>query len=118
MFFIDMLHKEGINEIEVPLLEVLNYDYHAMFGEKTKNKFNKAWSDLTDLTEDELFQYEIEKANYDRFVDKEDKISENKTDYLAKLFYRIEEQFDTISIGQSDNRLIVKIKIDEKKAVM
>lgn len=116
--FIDMLNKEGINDIEVPLLEVLNYEYHAMIGEMTKNKFDRAWSDITDLTEDELFQYEIEKANYDRFVNKEDKISENKTDYLAKLFYRIEEQFDTISIGQSDNRLVVKIKIDEKKAVM
>ena len=34
--FIDMLNKEGINDIEVPLLEVLNYEYHAMIGGRSQ----------------------------------------------------------------------------------
>lgn len=113
--FIDMLIQENITDIEVPLLEVLNYDYHAMTGSRTKMMFERAWRDLSDLTEDELFQYEIDMENYKRFVDKEDEISKNKIEGLTNLFYRIEEQYENIEIIPNDFKLNVKIKEKTKR---
>lgn len=113
--FIDMLNKENITDIEVPLLEVINYDYHQMTGSRTKMMFERQWRDLSDLSEDEMVQYEIDKENYKKFVDKEDFISKNKIEGLTNLFYRIEEQFDNIEIIPDDFKLNVKIKEKTKR---
>ena len=105
-----MLKREGIYNIEVPLLEVLNYDYHAITGKRTKEMFERQWRDITDLEECEMEQYELDKELYEKFVDKEDFISKNKVEGLVDLFYRVKEQFDDIEIIPDDFKLNVKIK--------
>ena len=113
--FINMLKSEGIYNIEVPLLEVMNYDYHAMIGKRTKEMFERQWRDITDLEECEKEQYEIDKELYEKFVDKEDFISKNKIEGLVNLFYRIEEQFGGIEITIDDFKLNIKIKEKVKR---
>ena len=113
--FIDMLFKERITDIEVPLLEVLNYDYHEIISNRTKEMFERQWKDISDLDEAEIEEYEIDKEMYAKFVDKEDMISKNKVENLASLFYRIKEQFDNIEITPDDFKLNVKIKEKVKR---
>ena len=104
--FIDMLAKQNIHNIEVPLLEVLNYGYHEITSEKEKIRFSNAWKDGVD--DQEL--YDEEKALYDKMVDKQDFISKAKTEDLSNLIFRIKDQYDNIDIDVYDFLLKVKIK--------
>ena len=106
--FIDMLNDNGISDIKVPLLEVLNYDYHAILGNRTKEMFDRQWSN--NKPEDELEEeaYTEDLKNVEKFAGKEDIIAHIKTDNLVNLFLRVEEQFENISIEEQPYELIVK----------
>lgn len=85
--FINMLHKEGINEIEVPSLYVLNYDYHIRRNPQILSRFEKEW------TEEDIEKYpeKYKKAKYyfERAYKKEDLISEIKSERLLRIFKRL-----------------------------
>ena len=85
--FINMLHKEGINEIEVPSLYVLDYDYHIRRNSQILSTFKEKW------TEEEIKEhpekYKKAKDYFERTYKKEDLISEIKTERLLRIFKRL-----------------------------
>ena len=120
--FIDLLHQKGITDIRVPSLQVLSYSYHELLSEKTKKDFAKNYSPerleyINNLLEYEreraLEEYEWQKVWYSHIVDKQDFISEAKTEGLFKIFYRVSEQFGNIAILNTpfleDENLNIKI---------
>ena len=102
-----MLSNRGITTIKVPCLQVLSYRYHQLLAEETKNNFERRWTDTTfdmmrlmNTSEKRrlLEEYFHDKTWYEHLVNKEDFISQNKTENLYNIFYRLEEQFGTITI--------------------
>ena len=110
--FIDMLESRGIYKIKIPLLQVLNYGYHVILGEKKKENFMYEWSD------EDIKEYkdsnELEKYNEDNKVldndNEEDCISQRKIENLSNLIFRIQERYNNIDIDVDDYILNVKIK--------
>ena len=127
--FIDMLANEGISKIKVPLIQVLNYGYHEILSEKQRKTFENCWyparleyinSLSGDAKEDQLENYRRALEWTKHVVDKQDFISEAKTEGLLKLFYRIMNQFDNIEI-LSDPFIeseYLEIRIKEKNKVL
>ena len=110
--FIDMLESREIYKIRIPLLQVLNYGYHVILGEKKKENFMYEWSD------EDIKEYndlnELEKYNKDKKVldndNEEDCISQRKIENLSNLIFRIQERYNNIDIDVDDYILDVKIK--------
>ena len=85
--FINMLNQEGITDIEIPGMYVLDYEYHEKRSEKLIKDFNKEW------TEDRKKQlpsiYKEEKNYLNHNYNKQDLISEIKTEGMIRKFQRI-----------------------------
>ena len=97
-------------------------------SEKTKQDFAKEYSKenleyINNLNsydrERKLEEYEWQKIWYDHVVDKQDFISEAKTEGLFKIFRRVSEQFDSIRILTTpfveDENLIAVINSEPQK---
>ena len=112
--FLDILKKNNIDTIKIPLLQVFNYGYHEILSRDEKLRFNAQWTEsyLESVKDDieEMKMYEDEKKFYDRVVDKEDFISKSKVENLANLILRIKEQFDDIDIDIEEYCISVKLK--------
>lgn len=93
IIFTDILKEKGINHIKVPLLQVLNYEYHQILSTMNKVNFPRTWNkDSIEATKSDnnlKAQYEWEKNWYEHIVDKEDFISKNKTENLIRKFRRL-----------------------------
>lgn len=126
--FINLLKEKGISNIKVPGLQVLSYKYHEMLSEKTKQDFAKEYSKenleyINNLNsydkERKLEEYEWQKIWYAHVVDKQDFISEAKTEGLFRIFRRVSEQFDSIRILTTpfveDENLIAVINSEPQK---
>ena len=117
--FIQFLASNNITNIKVPLLEVLNYDYHIKMSEHEKKRFEANWPEdyiqkiINEKDEYEIHAYEEDKKITSKFIDKEDDISKAKVENLANIFIRIQEQFDFINCDVEDYMLNVKIKPKE-----
>lgn len=123
--FIDILKDRGITTIKVPLLQVLNYDFHKKMGEKYYNKMdNYSPERIKDLemknaSDYAIREYENTKEKYEKYYNKEDMISANKTERLINTFYLVAENYDDLEIItepfiESDN-LICKINVQKEK---
>ena len=85
--FINILNQEGITDIEVPSMYVLDYEYHEKRSRKLLEDFKKEWT--KDRKERSSLIYK-EEANYlKRNYNKQDLISEIKTEGIIKKFQRI-----------------------------
>ena len=104
--FINMLKDNDIYDIEVPLLEVLNYGYHEKVSDESKKRFDARWEDETIDNE----EYQEDKKALDAVADKQDFISKAKVENLSNLFLRYQSQFDDISISVEDYILKINIK--------
>ena len=82
-----MLNKEGITEIEIPSLYVLDYDYHIKRNEQILLEFQKEWTEekINKYTE----VYKKQKYYFERSYNKEDLISEIKSERLLLTFRRL-----------------------------
>jgi len=102
--FIDIMKKHGITSIKVPLLQVMNYDYHKAVGESCRKDFERYSKDtirrleLIGCTDSEFEEYKNIEKQYKRFFGKEDMISLNKTERLLKTFYMLSEMYENIQI--------------------
>lgn len=125
--FIDIIESYGITTIKVPLLQVFNYQYHEYLSKAIDR-------DYADYTEEEREKYEemdkngdltssvlcylFTKKSYERFVDKEDVISKNKTERLIDTFMIMEEKYHNVEFLNEPfiegDTLLVKVKKDEK----
>lgn len=114
--FIDILFSKDIKEIRVPLLEVLNYDYHVKFSEDYKKMFEIEWPEekIEELNngddQSKIIHYSIDKRIHDNYVDKADNISKSKSETLAYVISKVQEQFDGIDIEVLDFELRIKPK--------
>lgn len=114
--FIDILFSKDIKEIRVPLLEVLNYDYHVKISEDYKKMFEIEWPNekIEEIyngdDEFEIRHYSIDRRIHDNYVGKADNISKSKSETLAYIFSKVQEQFDDIDIEVSDFELRIKPK--------
>lgn len=126
--FIKILSEKGIEDIRVPALQVLSYRYHELLSEKTKRDFEKNYSkekleyinNLLPYERDRMLEeYEWQKTWYSHIVDKEDFISEAKTEGLFKIFNRIATQFGSIEFQNipfiEDETLHIKVSPTPKK---
>ena len=98
IIFFRILNEHGIDKIKVPLLEVLNYDYHVLLSKYTDAYFHNKWDRVTsnifesykeidiNLYNSMVSEFESDKKWYNNTVNKEDLISKNKTENLYNLF--------------------------------
>lgn len=127
--FIEMLKEKGINNIKIPVLQVLSYRYHELLSTNEKEKFSKKWDkdtlgELSNLSGNRLEykkkEYETDKKWYSHVVDKEDTISKLKTENLINLVYRVVEEDDSLKLLNDidiDDTLNIKINNKIKKKI-
>ena len=94
--FISILNEEGIFDIEVPSMYVLDYEYHRKMGKKFIEDFQSKW----DIKKQrELRRYYVEDREYLNYIyNKQDLISEIKTERLIKNIERLFKHYDTFSV--------------------
>lgn len=128
--FINMLKEKGITNIKVPCLQVLSYRYHEILSDTTKRDFEKNYSPeqleyINNLNsydkERKLEEYEWQCTWYSHIVDKQDFISETKTEGLFKIFRRVQDQYSTIELLNTpfieDENLNIRISTMPKKTL-
>lgn len=85
--FIDILNKEGIYDIEIPSMHVLDYEYHKKYYKYQLIKLMKDW-DLESRKKYPInYKEDIDKLS--KVYKKEDIISEIKTERFIKTIERI-----------------------------
>lgn len=121
--FIELLKSKGIYDIKVPLLQIFNYPYHEEISQKTeyayslyteeeKEKYRKMYEE--NIINDAMFDFIHTEMVFNRFYEKQDIISKNKTERLIDIFMIMEEKFNNISIISDpfieSEELLIKIK--------
>lgn len=111
--FIDILNKEGITDIEIPCIYVLDYEYHEKMSKKLLETFNKEWTESRKASSPLLYK---EEANYlKQNYNKQDLISKIKTERMIKKFERILYHYSNGTIksypGDSDSFLHMNIPV-------
>ena len=103
-FFINLLNENGFYTIKVPLLEVYNYAYHKHFSRNIKKS-------------PRTYPYHF----IDKFVNKEEIISKNKTERLVETFMVLSEKYDNIEFLSDpfieSDCLVINIKRANKKEI-
>ena len=115
--FINLLNKEGITEIEVPSLYVLDYDYHTKRNEQILKDFKKEWS------EEKIKKYPEEYKRclhyFNKAYNKQDIISEIKIERILLTFRRVLQHYTNSSIisypGDADSFMHLRIPIIKSK---
>lgn len=111
--FVNLLNREGITEIEIPSLYILDYEYHEKKNEQIRKEFDEEW------TEEKIKQYpeRYERSLYyfNRAYKKEDVISEIKTERLLLTFRRLLSHYINGNIdsypGDSDSFMHLTIPV-------
>ncbi len=105
IYFINELKKKGITTIVVPSMQVLNYEYHQIMGERAKDDVVRIGNLLSTMPSVASLEREYETAVnwYNKVYNREDTISRLKTEDLFNLMYRIEEQYPDINIVNDVN---------------
>lgn len=115
--FVDFLNQEGIYEIEVPGMLVLDYDYHTKRSEQAKAQFDKEWTEYRKKQSPEYYKQDLEylSMNYN----KQDTISEIKTERLLYTVKRLISHYPSGEIlsypGNADSLLRLTIPSINKK---
>jgi len=111
--FINFLHNEGITNLEVPSLYVLDYQYHQKRSIQLVEEFNNEWTEYRQQEDHE--EYQEEKIRLENMVNKEDIISQNKTERFIKTFMRLTYHYPQSEIinyaGELDNCLHINIQV-------
>ena len=85
--FINFLNREGITEIEVPEMYVLDYEFHQKENEQILNNFNKEWTEKEKNEWPKLYEKNLHR--FKKMYKKEDLISEIKTERLMLTLRRL-----------------------------
>ena len=108
--FIDILNKEGIYDIEVQGMFVLDYEYHRKASKKMISDFKTKWS--SELKTEYPRFYNEDRDNLKKVYKKHSLISELKTERLIKVFERLMLHYDCFEVisypGEVDNMLHLK----------
>lgn len=116
--FINLLHQEGITDIEIPGMYVLDYEYHEKRNKIILNEFKKEWGD--EKRREKFPEWYQQNLTYlDKNYGKQDLISEIKTERFIRIFQRILYHFPKGKInsypGEVDNLLHINIPIIKNK---
>lgn len=79
--FLDFLYTHKITVVEIPTLQVFNYEYHEGLSNIVKKEI-ESYDEIQSSTP----EYRMAKKLEERFADKEDIISYNKTERFVELF--------------------------------
>ena len=110
ILFIKLLNENNIDEISIPSMYVLDYDYHRIWEQNDINIFKSKWSNyLINLYPDD---YEKELEEFNKKINKVELISKNKTTDFIKLFERLMYHFPDIEILEYPNELSSYMKLD------
>ena len=107
----NFLSKEGISEIEVPSMLVLDYEYHTKRSIQAKAQFDKEWTKEKIQKRPEAYQRDLQflGMNYN----KQDTISEIKTERLLYTVKRLLSHYPDGKVlsypGDSDSLLHLSI---------
>lgn len=111
--FINILNKEGITDIEIPCMYVLDYEYHERRNRKLLEDFNKEWTEERKARAPFLYKEEVYYLQHN--YNKQDLISEIKTEGMIKKFERILYHYQNGIIesypGDADSCLHINIPI-------
>lgn len=115
--FIDILSKEGITDIEIPSIYVLDYEYHGKRSKKLLEDFKKEWTE--DRKKRFPLRYKEEEHYLKHNYNKQDLISEIKTERMIKNFERILYHYPNGKIvsypGELDSFLHLNIPVIKSK---
>lgn len=89
--FINLLSKEGITEIEVPSLYVLDYEFHLKRNNNLLLDFEERWSEETIKRNPE--HYKKARDDFETSYNKQDIISEIKSERLLLTFRRLLQHY-------------------------
>ena len=105
MYFINELKKKGITTIVVPSMQVLNYEYHQIIGERARDDVVRIGNMMSTMPSVSSLDHEYENAVnwYNKVYNREDKISYLKTEELFNLMYRLTEQDPDINVVNDIN---------------
>lgn len=111
--FINLLHREGINDIEVPSMYVLDYEYHRKRNKYLLKEFKQKWP--KERRKKESLTYEKEYKKFLKIFRKQDLISEIKTERLLLTARRLLKHYPKANITaypeEVDNYMHMQIPI-------
>ena len=111
--FIDILNQEEITDIEVPCMYVLDYEYHRKRNKTTIKNFKDYWT--KDKISKFTSSYQSQKNHLSHNYNKQNLISEIKTEGLIRKFQRLLNHYQSGVIesypGDIDNFLHIHIPI-------
>lgn len=115
--FIDILNQEGITDIEIPAMYVLDYDYHKKRNKTVIKDFKEYW------TKDKISKfpslYQMQKNHLSHNYNKQNLINEIKTEGLIRKFERLLNHYQNGVIksypGDVDNFLHINIPVIESE---
>lgn len=114
--FINLLHKEGITEVEAPSMYVLDYDYHEKRSKKLADKFEKDWTSVEIKRAQTLY---ISEKDYLNKNSNPDLISEIKTERLMLTLRRLLEHYTNAKVssypGDADDYMHLSIPVVKKE---
>lgn len=105
IYFFKELEKKGITTIVVPSMQVLNYEYHQIMGDRAKDDVVRIGNLMSTMPSVASLEREYETAVnwYKKVYGREDTISRLKTEDLFNLMYRMEEQDPDINVVNDVN---------------
>ena len=110
--FIDILNKEGIYDIEVQGMYVLDYEYHRRASKKMITDFRTKWNSNLKAEYPKFFKEDCD--NLKKVYKKHNLISELKTERLIKVFERLMLHYNCFEVtsypGEVDNMLHLKFR--------
>ncbi len=117
--FINLLHREGITNIEVPSMYVLDYEYHTKRNKYLLKQFKSEWTkeDLWERQKREKYpeQYKESYRCFLKTFRKQDLISEIKTERLLLTARRLLNHYQKANITaypeEVDNYMHVQIPV-------
>lgn len=92
--FVNLLNQEGITDIEVPGMYVLDYEFHEKMSAKMIRDFNSRWREDY-LIKENPERYIREREQMERTYGKEDLVSEIKSERFMIIFNRLLQHYPT-----------------------
>lgn len=115
--FVNLLHKEGITDIEVPGLYVLDYEYHEKRSNRLLKEFNEKWTEQKKQKHPDCYERELFSLN--RSCGKQELISEIKSERLISIVRRLMYHYQSANIkshpGDADSFMHMNVPIIKDK---
>jgi len=113
LLFIKLLQENNVNEISVPSMYVLDYDFHEIWEQNRKDVFNSKWSDY--LIKLYPTEYMSELKEFEKKINKVEFICQNKSSDYTRLFERLTYHIPDIKVLEYPGELSNYMKLSIPK---